>query len=196
MADVMSSFCTRPESDQIFIRRSNQALDTITKHLNPENTLEAASKSSDLDVLLFALERVAKEVFLDDPMAEARIRGLKATRKLMKLIGPMISTTEASETLGISKTAVTKKVKLGKLIGLRQNGSLKYPVWQFKDGEVLKGLGEVIEELDDDSQWVRVRFFSTPNSMLGNICPLEKLQDGDLDDVLRAARAYGNQGAI
>jgi hypothetical protein len=69
----------------------------------------------------------------------------------------------------------------------------RYPTWQI----ALPHLEEVLQALADRDSWERITFFLNPSALMGDRTPLEVLQEGkhDIDDVLRAASVYGEQGA-
>jgi hypothetical protein len=43
---------------------------------------------------------------------------------------------------------------------------------------------------------MQLRFFTSPHERLGNETPIEALRSGEVNDVVRAASGYGEQGAI
>ena len=49
--------------------------------------------------------------------------------------------------------------------------------------------------LKDYDPWMKMIFMLTTNKNLNNCSPLEKLREGDLDNVFRAAQAAIEQGA-
>ena len=67
-----------------------------------------------------------------------------------------------------------------------------YPSWQFG----LKGLEVVLSALEGQDFWGRVSFFLNPNDVLEDATPLEVLtKGGNIDEVIRAAKVYGEHGA-
>jgi len=43
---------------------------------------------------------------------------------------------------------------------------------------------------------MQLRFFTSPHERLGNETPIEALRSGKVNDVVRVAGGYGEQGAI
>jgi hypothetical protein len=43
---------------------------------------------------------------------------------------------------------------------------------------------------------MQLKFFTSPHERLGNKTPIEALRTGKVNDVVRAATGYGEQGAL
>jgi hypothetical protein len=101
--------------------------------------------------------------------------------------------------LGISRQAVDKRRRNNTLLAVQAGGrGYRYPVWQVVDGRALAGLEDVLEALADHDPWMTLQFFLRENLRLDNQRPLDVLReesDDSLEDVLAAARTYGEQGA-
>jgi hypothetical protein len=122
----------------------------------------------------------------------ALLRGRVAREELKLEEGGSISSSEAAERLGISKTAVLKRYNRGQLIGWKEarQGAVRMPVWQFKDDNVLPGLPETLTILNQASwmdDWGRVSFFLNRRTSLGDQRPLDLLRAGKANPVLQAA---------
>ncbi len=65
-----------------------------------------------------------------------------------------------------------------------------YPAWQFDDGHVLPGLGDVLTLFPEEAVdgWTLAGWLRTRDPELGDV-PLETLRRGDVARVLAAARA-------
>lgn len=64
------------------------------------------------------------------------------------------------------------------------------------DLDSIPGLAEVLEALDSVGPWTQLAFLVRPQRGLGGGRPVDLLREGRLDEVLRAARQFGEQGAI
>lgn len=181
---------------RVFRHRAGRALEEISNLLGGEAREEAARERSDFDVLLRAMEACVQRVPLTDPLASARIEGMKATRRLMDRLGTLLPTSDVAATLSMSTTAVQKKRAKGYLLAIRDGGQWRFPAWQFKDGDVVDGLRETLDALSDESLWVKLRFFVTPNSVLMDETPIDLLRLGETEVIVKAAQAYGDQGGI
>jgi hypothetical protein len=126
--------------------------------------------------------------------AMALARGLLAREELKQQEGGSLSAEEARLMLGgLSKEAVLKRFRRGKLLGWREarQGAVRFPVWQFSDDNVLPGLAETLAILNQApwmDDWGRVLFFLNARASLGKMRPLDLLRDGRTKEVLQAAR--------
>jgi hypothetical protein len=159
---------------------------------------EAASASSDYRVLLRALENpeVAAVLRRDDPLAAARLRGQEVRWQLLEKSGGVLGAEEVGQVLGLTRQAVDKRRRAGRLIGLSLGRrGYAYPAFQFREGRTLPNLERVLEALRDHDPWMQVAFFLSGNGALGGKTPLNILQQGAWSAVVAAARRYGEQGA-
>lgn len=151
------------------------------------------------NVLNILLERLADRVLpTSDPLAMARFRGVIAMRELLHAEGGALSVVDVADLLGITRQAVDKRRHAVQLLAVQvpKRGFL-YPAWQFTDaGTVLAGLVEVLKALREHDPWAQARFFLAGNHRLKSKRPLDLLRSGDLEPVLVAASAFGEQGAV
>lgn len=179
----------------IFFERSLRAIQEL-QCLGEKELAEAVRAPNDCSVLLSALcaEEALATICSRDPLARARLRGLEAKKKLIEAEGGALSTAEVASTLEITRQAVDKRRKEGRLLGLElgKKGFL-YPAWQIG----LPHLEEVLEALGNRDNWEQLGFFLNPSTLLDDRTPLEVLRDRPqrTGDVLRAASVYGEQGA-
>jgi hypothetical protein len=185
--------------DRVFLERGIRGL--VSLALNMEsNAIEAAvAEASDLEVLIRALEskaglRLARRL---DPLAAARVRGLQMKGELLERAGGTLQPREVAELLGISRQAVGKRRRVGKLIAVRMgHRGYEYPACQFEDTGVIRDLDEVLGAFADDVEaWMQVAFLVNPNESLGGESPLDLLRQGKVDSVVRVARVHGEHGA-
>jgi hypothetical protein len=109
-------------------------------------------------------------------------------------VGPFIDSDGVMTLLGgVSKQAVSQRVRSGRLLALRtESGRLVYPLWQFPDGGLLDGLAEVLDAAGYDPQrkttaWTLASWLCTEDAELGG-SPRALLAAGHVDEVLQAAR--------
>ncbi len=155
-------------------------------------------RASDWEVLLRALSSTDVLVLTSgsDPLANARLRGIHAKRRLVNAEGGAISASEVAQILGISRQAVDKRRQAGTLLAIRVGGhGYRYPFWQFEQSGVLGGLEPVLKALARHDEWMKLAFFVNANVHLNDESPLHRLRRGDVETVLQAAEAYGEHGA-
>jgi hypothetical protein len=172
---------------------------TVVSQVHEAALKDALKAPTELGTILHALERpeVAAAVRDQDPLALARLRGIEAKRRILTEDGGMLSAEKVGETLTISRQAVEKRRKAGRLIGvsLGRRG-FGYPAWQFSERGTLSGLEAVLDALKPHDAWTKLVFFTSDNAATGGKKPLHVLRSGDIEKVLAAARTYGEQGAL
>jgi hypothetical protein len=182
---------------RVFVTRAINAVADLAER-NAEGSLEAAmAASSDWEVLVRALSSTeVAPSSVSDPLANARLRGIHARRKLLQAEGGAIPASEVAEILGISRQAVDKRRQAATLLALGLGGhGYHYPAWQFEQGGVIAGLERVLKALAAHDEWMKLVFFVNANTRLNGESPLQCLRRGDAESVLDAAKAYGEHGA-
>jgi hypothetical protein len=181
-----------------------RALDNIThtvELLDIESLENIVSSSSNSEVLLSLFEESIVLEFKrpphDDPLRSLRLKGIQAKKELLNREGGVITSGQVTELLGISRQAVDKRRRQGKLLALSlgKRGYF-YPVWQFSENGVLPGFETIMNVLKNYDPWMKVVFMLNANDRLDNRTPLEELREGQLDRVFEAARVTGDQGAL
>ena len=139
---------------------------------------------------LLSQPQVLEELRREDPLAPARLRGLRLRERLLEAEGGVCSSAEMAAALGITRQAVDKRRKAGTLIGLDLGRrGYAYPIWQVG----LAGLGDVLTELNWLDPWSQVAFMLTPNVWTDDEPPLALLRRGEIATVIEAAHTYGEQ---
>lgn len=182
---------------EAFVARVLYALARVAETVDEDALTRAAGAPSDFDALLQALENPTALSALDSPLAAARLRGLRYRRHLITAEGGVISAAQVAELLGVSRQAVDKRRRAGRLLAISTGRrGFAYPAWQFdtKHG-VLPGVELIFATLDEHDPWMRLSFMLNPQSGLGERTPLQTLRDGDLAAVERAAQHFGEHGA-
>jgi len=129
-----------------------------------------------------------------DPLAPAFRRGKTIKAALLQMEGGALAEMEFASRLGIPVGALTRKVEAGEVLAVESDGRRLYPAFQIVEGGLLPGLGPVLDALEFSDPWWQLNFLLTGDSRLGGRRPLDVLRGGDMEPVLRAARAYGEQG--
>ena len=189
---------TRAALRAAFIARALNALSDIVGELDDAALSRAAGAGSGRSVLFHALEPISTAAAAkdEDPLAAARLRGLKARDQMLGAEGGTLSVSRVAEHLRISRQAVDKRRRSGKLIGfdVGRHGHA-YPAWQFDERGVLPGLDAVLAAMQVRDPWMQAAFFLSGDPRLAGDTPLSRLRRGDVDAVVLAARGYGQHGA-
>jgi len=182
----------------VFFSRAFNALSSITNELSSQSVEELTASPTDFELLVNALSAVsiAAESSDGDPLIRAKLRGIEHRKRIIEKLGGTLSVGQVSELIGISRQAVDKRRSQNQLIGLIQGKrGYAYPAFQFEDGKTLGGLKEVLDALSGHDPWMQSIFFANGNDRLNNRTPLDALRQGETEAVVRAAEAYGEQGA-
>jgi hypothetical protein len=106
------------------------------------------------------------------------------------LVGPFLRSTGVEARLGITRQGVAARAARRSLLRvITADGVHLYPEWQFDDGGLLPGLGDVLTLFAEDAVdgWTLAGWLRTRDPELGE-APLETLERGDVARVLAAAR--------
>lgn len=188
---------SKPELVAEALARGTRALSRILPQLPPTTLATLVAASADERVLVSVVMRpeVVGRLVTKDPLLHAKLRGVEAQRRLLEIEGGTLSADEAGALMSVSRQAVDKARRAGRLLALPLGRRHRYPAWQFGDQKTIDGLREVLAALPEASPWTKVAFFLSRNTRLDDKRPVDLLRKGKLEDVLRAARAYGQHGA-
>ncbi len=159
---------------------------------------EATAASTDQLVMLEALSSApwVTELAAKDPILEAKLRGLQIRREMLEKSGGTLTSEGVAKVLQVSRQAVDKRRAANQLLALTQGRrGYSYPSFQFEDGKTIVGLDQVLAKLSALDPWMQLGFFTTPHERLSGETPLNSLRKGKVEDVVRVANGYGEQGA-
>lgn len=182
-----------------FLSRSCTAMVRLSSALSPQVLGEVVGQSTDYEVLLHALEEPETLATLqkEDPLAEARLRGLERRVELLKAEGGSLGVNEVAARLGITRQAVDKRRRNRQLLALPLGQNrYAYPAWQFTEKGVLPGLEEVLRSFQEDAPWSNAAFFLSRSYALEGKRPLDELRQGNVEGVKRAAALRGEPIAV
>lgn len=75
----------------------------------------------------------------------------------------------AAERVGVDASRIRHRLSAGQLIGWKDHGGWRLPVWQFTDDDVLPGLATVLADVPvDQPALVVAAFMTTPQTALGD----------------------------
>jgi hypothetical protein len=180
-----------------FLDRARRAVESLCRQLDDAALHAAVAAPTDNAVLISALRAAPDTTLVSaaDPLAEARLEGLRISEQLLNHEGKPWSVQAVAAHLGITRQAVAKRAASHRLlaIDIGRHGHA-YPAWQFVRGGVLPGLEATLDALDGHDAWMQLSFFLGASPRLDDRSPLEALRAGALDAVLQAARRFTQQG--
>jgi hypothetical protein len=182
----------------VFRRRTEALIERLAAQASDEvlaAALEAPSDVGGLARLLSDLAPLGMRVETIDPFAEAIARSVEAKQELLREAGGGWSSTRVGTHLGVTRQAVDKRRKAGKLLALQSGrGDFLYPVCQFTEHGVLPGIDRFLAACPPSGGWTRLDLLLTPAEEIGDRAPLQALRDGDAAAAMRAAEMFGEQG--
>jgi hypothetical protein len=184
---------------EVFVARILHAVAHIATEMDERLLTAVSGAPSDYAVLLQVLEEPeALALMAEDPLTPAKLRGLRQREELLRAEGGTISAEAAANLLRLTRQAVDKRRRVGRLIGLSTGRrGYAYPSWQFNsEGGTLQGLETILAELKDHDPWMQTTFMLSPNMALDGETPLAGIRRGELDRVRHAALLYGEHGAV
>jgi len=132
---------------------------------------------------------------MDPRLAAAIARGEIAKKKLAAVEGGSISSTRASQLLGISKQTALRRWRRHQVVGWKRGKAVRFPVWQFAGGKMLEGIEDVLRIIDSDDHWRLMLYFLSNRHSLGDRRPLDLLREGKVAEVIEHAKAYAAENA-
>ena len=163
------------------------AMGQILKHSLSKAPLESEKAS-------LLREIIGERPFSDAERLALEVSALqRAFAFRRELLSGSLSAPEVARLLGISRQSVHERAKRETLLAVLDNGSLRFPPWQFDPqgkGGVTEGLPETLHALSVPPLG-KVSWLSRPNPYFEGQMPLETLRKGDRKRVVDAARAVG-----
>ena len=190
----------RDSLEEVVLTRVRRALEQLVGTVGERELQRAAEQPTDLSVLSAALGSASAPLSEIDPrLLQARLRGLELKAQLLAAEGGCVSSGVLAKKLGITRQALDKRRRTGQLFAVRTEDTQdwRYPLWQFADGRMLSGFLTVLETLraQGHDDWSIMTFWLEGELDAAGTSALEALRQGRVEDVLRAARLYGEQGA-
>ena len=105
---------------RVVATRAVRGVTRVIAAARPDTMAEAASESSDVGVLVWALKQpeAIETLTLDDLLAPARLQGLRERERLLKEGGGTLRADEVAQQLQPTRQAVNRRRQLGKLLAL------------------------------------------------------------------------------
>lgn len=182
----------------VFRRRAEALVQRLSEQASDESLAAALEAPSDFGGLARLLsDTAALGVSLEtvDPLAEAVARGAEVKQELLRDAGGGWSSPRVAEHLGITRQAVDKRRRAGRLLAVQTGqGDWLYPVCQFSEEGVLPGLDRFLAAFQAGGPWMRLSILLTPAEEIGGISQLDALRRGEVDAAVRVAATFGEQG--
>lgn len=189
-------------------KSKEEAATAIIKQV--ENLFEAAEpedltrlqKSLEPKVVFPAEREFAKKIAGKDwvepnsgRLLELQIANLQRIyERRRKLLADSITSTTVAEILGCeNRSTVRDRRMAGRILGIREKGVYKYPIWQFDpegDDGIIDGFPEVLAALGV-SDFTKLNWLCKVHLAFEGKTPVEMLKQGEINAVIVEARAVG-----
>ena len=131
---------------------------------------------------------------VDDPLKAARKRGEIVKRRLIAAEGGSLTRSDFARKIQRRPRAIDRLRRCNKIFWLHYSGRYLYPVFQIIEDQIILGISETLSSFEVCDPWMRVNFMLTGDARLSGARPIDKLLDGYIEDVKRAARGFGKHG--
>jgi hypothetical protein len=185
---------------EAFWARASAALKQIAKHADEQSLQRAVAAPTDAGAVARAISDstvMTSAVAELDPLAALIAKGAEQKLELLKQAGGVLSVSDVARLLRISRQAVDKRRREGKLLAVARGADYAYPACQFDDDQVVLGLPELLGHIGREPTWATLAFLVTPDARLGELAPLAVLRGKDekrKELTLRLARAVAGDG--
>jgi hypothetical protein len=166
----------------IFLRRVKKWAEDVALALPEQVLADALASPTMRGALATVLTRFSevKDPSVADLWEEALDRGAAAKEALRQQSGGFEPTSWVARHLGISRQAVDKRRRAGRLLAFESGGgAFAYPRCQFTSEGVLPGLGAALAAFEVENPWERLSALVSPSPALSG---------KSVVDVLRSSR--------
>lgn len=182
-----------------FWARATKAVERIAVRADATSLQHAIAAPTDEGALARAIADSAASgaVAELDPLAALIARGAEQKQALLKQAGGTLSVNDVAKLLGISRQAVDKRRREGKLLAIPRGADFAYPACQFTEDGVAPGVTEILNAIGSERPWSVLAFLITPDDRLRGRSPLEALRRNETElkeTTLRLARATAGDG--
>lgn len=181
---------------QVFAEWLRRLTDRLARTTDESTVADVLAMADPLSGLSIVLERAMVEAAaVRDPLSAARVRALASREQLIEKAGGVLRLAEAARRLGVKPQAVSSRRSRGTILAVPMpNGEWVYPACQFTDHGIVQGLGEVLREFRDVSQWTQLAVLLAPSSRFRGKSALDLIAAGDREAARSIAATYGEQG--
>jgi hypothetical protein len=188
------NIATLGQAQRAFLTRSVGAI-TRMAGMGEEAAMRALEAPTDIGTLAYAVSAAAsaQAVAQLDPEAAILAAGAKLKSDLLERAGGAPGVGQVASLLRISRQAVDKRRKAGKLIAVPAGEDYVYPACQFTEQGIVAGLDRALGAMPIQDPWMRLEWLLTEDDALEGSSPLAALKSGALDEVVELAAGHGGE---
>jgi hypothetical protein len=198
--EAVHEFASASPIREAFWARASAVLKQIAEHADEQSLQRAVAAPTDAGAVARAISDSAamtSAVAELDPLAALIAKGATQKLELLKQAGGVLSVSDVARLLRISRQAVDKRRREGKLLAVPRGADYAYPACQFDEDRVVPGLTELLGHIGPEPTWAALAFLITPDDRLEDLTPLAVLRGKDeklKELTLRLARAVAGDG--
>jgi hypothetical protein len=142
------------------------------------------------------IQSLLGRTFSQEEQIDLELDALRAYfQRRRELLKDSLTATQVANLLATSRQTPHDRLKSQTLIGILDNGSYRFPIWQFDpegaDG-VVNGLPMVLKGLQV-SDFAKLNWLTRPNPVLDGLTPIVALKHGQLERVVQEARGISDR---
>jgi hypothetical protein len=179
------------------ITRFGRALSRVAITAGEDLIHKALERSTDIGALVELLRSSVPLLSAEqeiDPRLAKNIASLEAEEELLGRAGGLRDAKWVAEYLSINPKSVAAKARRNELLAIPRGDRNLYPAFQFRDGQVVPGVREILEVLPLTNGWSRLSYLLTPDPGLDDRTPIEAFRT-EPEATLALARGADTQGA-
>jgi hypothetical protein len=182
------------EVQRAFLTRSVEAITRIAG-MDDAAAMLALEAPTDVGTLAYAVSAAAAAPSIAqlDPEAALLAEGARLKSDLLERAGGALGVGQVASLLRVSRQAVDKRRKAGKLIAVPAGEDYAYPACQFTDEGVVAGLDKALGVMPIQDPWMRLEWLLTEDDVLEGSNPLAALKLGSVREVVELAAGHGGE---
>ena len=182
------------EVQRAFLTRSVEAITRIAG-MDDAAAMLALEAPTDVGTLAYAVSAAAAAPSIAqlDPEAALLAEGARLKSDLLERAGGALGVGQVASLLRVSRQAVDKRRKAGKLIAVPAGEDYAYPACQFTDEGVVAGLDKALGVMPVQDPWMRLEWLLTEDDVLEGSSPLVALKLGSVREVVELAAGHGGE---
>jgi hypothetical protein len=179
------------------IARFGRALSRAATIAGDDLIYKALERPTDIGAVVEFLRSTAPLLSAEqdiDPQLKGSIASLEAEDALIQRAGGLKDAKWVGEYLSISPKSVAAKARRNELLAISRGDRNLYPAFQFRNGQVVPGVRELLGILPLTNGWSRLSFLLSSDPALDDRSPVEAFAVAP-DAALEVARSADTQGA-
>lgn len=188
---------TRSDAVAALLARLGRAVGRAAKVADDELVHKALERPTDVGALVeflrLAVPLLSAEQEIDPKLGDS-LASLDVEEELVRKAGGLRDAKWVAEYLSIAPKSVAAKARRNELLAIPRGDRNLYPTFQFRNGQMIRGIREILDVLPLTNGWSRLSFLLTPDPGLDDRAPIEAFAT-DPEAALALAANVGSQGA-